>query len=302
MTSLVDLPVELITQIALETSRRTERDYFTAGSVNQLLHTDKTVLSMALVSKYLYSSVRNLRFRTICVRLCRLCASCRRCNRHSDRFNYIQGQLTPGAIKAIQIVGEVEAVTWLEARTLYTQFFACPALDSVRILGLVNVQHNMSLLQWLSRSSVETLLLTEIDEDGTTRTFTSAMCQFLSSFPSLHTTDLIFQNKRPMHNAYVLDLLKLKALRVFYSPVFTHLSPLLGLRMLEIEYAAVPDTLQVFERAHCKLPHLRILSIFTSFERPDGGDDSKVSTRITWVNYHSWSNAARCLKNCAAAS
>lgn len=160
MHTLLSLPVELIAQIALETSRASERDYFTATSVKELLYPNETILSMALVSKYLYFCLRQLRFRTICVRLCRKCAFKTVCDEHAERIDYIHNPMQAGAIRAMQIVGQKTAPPGPNALRYY--------VETVRI-GISTVHGVLECLRAItsyvtSEHAVDRLLQFEVDE------------------------------------------------------------------------------------------------------------------------------------------
>jgi hypothetical protein len=268
MATLLSLPVELITQIALETSKVFDRDFFAADSIRDVMHPDHTVQSMALVCKCLYATLRHLRFHVICVRLCRKISSKSTCDWHGQRIDYILSSVPAGAVDSIQIMGTDGGAISPECFKRHKQLFTSPALRNVMTLGLVNVQSNAALLHWLPRDKVETLLIFELQHDGFfSRIFTSAMCTYLASFPPLKCTRLMYRDEHPIENAYVLDRLNLQALRIFCSPPFTHIAPLLGLTMMEIEYSVVSAMVLALNNADCELQHLRILFIFVQFQR-----------------------------------
>jgi hypothetical protein len=272
MTSLASLPVELITQIALETSRVSERDYFESSSLESVVYADKTVASMALISKYFYSTLRYFRFRTIRVRLCQKKLANTTCGHDSQRIEYITSKICTGAVRIIHIIGSEPGIVPDECVSLHKRLFLSPALQSVKTLGLVNPQRDLSLISCLPRNMVETLLLSEIQhEDWSSPTFSQAMCQYLASFTSIKSTHLTYYKEGFIDNGHVLEKLNLKALRVFFNSGLVQTAPLLGLTMLEIEPLDIPALVRSLKTAKCKLLHLRVLSIFTWFELPQGG-------------------------------
>jgi hypothetical protein len=282
MASLLNLPVELITQIALETSQVSERDLFMAKSYDELFIQNETMLSLALVCKPLYMVLRHLRFRMMRVPVALDDMSTKALKKVRKRIEYIHSKVKAGSVKLLYLVGSCQQLSLLASHTsMLKRLFTSPALQAVTTLGLESVEDYFPRIRWLPRDRVRTVLLTDVDDCDFPQINHSAMLDFLASMPSLQGTLLNYSGEDELH---VPDRAKLQALRILGSPPLPFSTPLLGLTMLEIDHLQVEAVLDILCDEGCNLPQLQILAVcgyFHDFESEDPNHDFQLPTLVS---------------------
>lgn len=270
MTSLLSLPVELLTQIALETSDSvSERDYFMTKWIDELPHYNKNITSLVLVCKRLYLVLRHLRFQAVQVQLHHDYLEADEIEAYKQRIDYIHAEIPAGTVKAFFVQGSGRGGDiYRECSLLFRKLLVSPALQGIGTLGIANMQHHVHLLRWIPQSRVELLLVNEIQGANydSVEAFSPALCKYLASFQSLKSSHVTYSGSGDLRNALVLQDLELKALRVYFGAVpMPSIPAILGLRMLEIEYIDVELFVGHLNRHHCILEGLQILSIFEEY-------------------------------------